>query len=249
MGPKALAFSIERIMSKSSEPRWGSEERSEGRKLLSFCSPIPYMIPLQPLSYDLHTKALMNYSELWRSSFRACPGLKQPVPTHESRVVKPQVVHQAVSVPSCASLYYLNYQQSELLVGPWFSGPQAQSPLLAHHRLLLLDHSKLSGSDRLPTPQYPHKEHLPGQLDHIVKENQVLSAEKNCVKAHGKVSGTGTGADGKHKNFTCEVCGKVIYLFICSFIYLGYSFIIYLFILYFCVFIYLCVFLFGRRFI
>ncbi|XP_013877740.1 fez family zinc finger protein 2 [Austrofundulus limnaeus] len=219
--PKALAFSIERIMSKSSEPKRGSEERSEGRKLLGFCSPIPCMIPLQPLSYDLQAKALMNYSELWRSSFRgtlcgsgASPGLKQPVPTSGSRVVKPQVLHQAVAVPSCGSFYYLNYlesayQQSDLLTGPWFSGPQAQASLSAHHRLLLLDNSKLSGSEKPPTPQYPHKEHLPGQLDQIVKENQVLSAEKSCAKTHGKVSGTGTGGDGKHKNFTCEVCGKV----------------------------------------
>lgn len=237
VAPKTLAFSIDRIMSKSSESKGCTEERSEGKKLLGLCSPIPCMIPLQPLSYDLQAKALMNYSELWRASFRGtfcgsaaapCKGncamcgkaessLKQPLLTSGSRVVKPQVIHQAVAVPSGGSLYYVNYldsayQQSELLAGHWFSSPQAQASLSTHHRLLLLDNAKLAGlgADKLPTPQYPHKEHLPGQLDQIVKENHGLSAEKNGVKTHSKLSGSGSGtAEGKPKNFTCEVCGKV----------------------------------------
>lgn len=250
--PKSLAFSIDRIMSKTSEPRGSSEERSEGKKLLGLCSPIPCMIPLQPFSYDLQAKALMNYSEMWRASFRgtfcssaaaapckgncgvcgkAEPSVKQLA--SGSRVVKPQVLHQAV-VPS--SLYYLNYldsayQQSELLAGHWLSSPQAQASLSAHHRLLLLDNSKLAGvsSDKMPTPQYPHKEHLPGQLDQIVKENQGLAADKTCVKTH-KLSGSGGSggsADGKPKNFTCEVCGKVLILQKCVYDFQG--FIIYFF--------------------
>ncbi|XP_041633931.1 fez family zinc finger protein 2 [Cheilinus undulatus] len=227
--PKTLAFSIERIMSGSSEPKRGAEERAEGKKLLGLCSPIPCMIPLQPFSYDLQAKALMNYSELWRASFRgtfcgapckgscamcakAEPGLKQPLLSSGGRLVKPQVIQQAVAVPSGGSLYYLNYldsayQQSELLAGHWFSSSQAQASLSAHHRLLLLENAKLA-ADKLPTPQYPHKEHLPGQLDQIVKESQHgLSADKSAVKTHSKLSSS--PADGKPKNFTCEVCGKV----------------------------------------
>uniref|UniRef100_A0A673AAS7 FEZ family zinc finger 2 n=1 Tax=Sphaeramia orbicularis TaxID=375764 RepID=A0A673AAS7_9TELE len=250
--PKTLAFSIDRIMSKSSEPK-GTEE---GKKLLGLCAPIPCMIPLQPFSYDFQAKALMNYSELWRASFRgtfcgsaaapcakgscgvcgggkAEPGLlKQPLLTSGGRggVVKPQVIHQAVSVPGNGggggggSLYYLNYLDSayqhsdslQLAAGHWFSSSaQTQASLsAAHHRLLLLENAKLAAAAAaaLPTPQYPHKEHLPGQLDQIVKENHGLSAEKSSVKAHGKMSGGGGGgggADGKPKNFTCEVCGKV----------------------------------------
>lgn len=243
--PKTLAFSIDRIMSKSSEPKRGAEERSEGKRMLGLCSPIPCMFPLQPFSYDLQAKALMNYSELWRASLRgtfcgsaAAPckgncgmcakaesGLKQqPLLSSGSRVVKPQVIHQAVSVPPGGSLYYLNYldsayQQSELLAGHWFSNQQAQASLSAHHRLLLLENAKLAtiGSEKPPTPQYPHKEHLPGQLDQIVKENHGLSAEKNGVKTHSKPSSSCTGAaDAKPKNFTCEVCGKVACFFTCN---------------------------------
>ncbi|KAM9759961.1 fez family zinc finger protein 2 [Menidia menidia] len=232
--PKSLAFSIDRIMSRSSEPCRRAEERADGKRLLGFCSPIPCMIPLPPLSYDLQAKALMNYSELWRASLRGAvcgsaappckgscglcgreepppgPGLKQPPPGPGGRLVRPQVLHQAVAVPGCGSLYYLNYldsayQQSELLAGHWLTSAHSQSPLPAPHRLLLLDNAKLAGlsPDKLPTPQYPHKEHLPGQLDQIVKDHQG-QAEKTGAKA-SKASPT----EGKHKNFTCEVCGKV----------------------------------------
>ncbi|XP_077582340.1 fez family zinc finger protein 2 [Stigmatopora nigra] len=242
--PKSLAFSIDRIMSKSAEPRSSTEERSEAKKLLGLCSPIPCMIPLQPFGYDLQAKALMNYSELWRASLRGsfcgsassvpCKGscgvcakmdsaLKQqqqhqPAVTTGSRVVKPQVIHQAVAMPSGGSLYYLNYldsayPQSDFLAGHWLASPQAQASLSAHHRLLLLENAKLvgnTGGDKiLPTHQYPHKEHLPGQLDQIVKENQSASAEKIAFKSHKHNSSNGSSGDGKAKNFTCEVCGKV----------------------------------------
>ncbi|KAK7933483.1 hypothetical protein WMY93_004379 [Mugilogobius chulae] len=212
-GPKSLAFSIDRIMSKSAEPR----PAEDGRPLLGLCAPIPCMIPLPPLGYELHSCRLMNYSELWRASVRgalcgktncsACvkpdSSLKQPL-LSSSRVVKPQVLHQAVAVPG--SLYYVNYlesaypQHTELLAGPW-----SQASLAAHQRLLLRDSAKLS-SDKLPTPQYPHKEHLPGQLDQIVKDHS-LSVDKSTTKTHSKVNSS--SADGKPKNFTCEVCGKV----------------------------------------
>ncbi|XP_061788439.1 fez family zinc finger protein 2 [Nerophis lumbriciformis] len=221
--PKTLAFSIDRIMSKGSE---GAEEK----KLLGFCSPIPCMIPLQPFGYDFQAKALMNYSELWRSSFRggaACKssccvcakahdsGAKQPLLAPGSRLVKPQVIHQSLAVPS-GSFYYLNYldpayAQSDLLGGHWLSSPHAQASISAQHRLLVLDGTKvpaggLHGADKAPTAQYPHKEHLPGKLDHIVKENQ---ADKNCFKNPNKVCSNGGAGDAKPKNFTCEVCGKV----------------------------------------
>ncbi|XP_072307716.1 fez family zinc finger protein 2 [Eucyclogobius newberryi] len=210
-GPKSLAFSIDRIMSKSVEPR----PLEDGRPLLGLCAPIPCMIPLPPLGYELHSCRLMNYSELWRASVRgalcgktncsACAkpdsSLKQPL-LSSSRVVKPQVLHQAVAVPG--SLYYVNYLESaypqhELLAGPW-----SQASLAAHQRLLLRDSAKHS-TDKIPTPQFPHKEHLPGQLDQIVKDHS-LCADKSTNKTQSKVN---SSADGKPKNFTCEVCGKV----------------------------------------
>ncbi|XP_071018302.1 fez family zinc finger protein 2-like isoform X2 [Oncorhynchus clarkii lewisi] len=239
--PKPLAFSIDRIMSKTSEPKGNLDERravesSGGKKMLGLCSPIPCMIPLQPFSYDLQAKALMNYSEFWKANFRGTlctsaamckancgmcyktdSGLKQSL-LPGSRVIKPQVIHQAVAMPTNGSFYYFNYldsayHQSELLTGHLFSSAlansQAQASLSAHQKLLLLENAKLASAsaEKFPTPQYPHKEHLPGQLDQIVKENHNQSSEKNGVKAHSKLNNS--SMDGKPKNFTCEVCGKV----------------------------------------
>ncbi|KAM6979567.1 fez family zinc finger protein 2 isoform 1-T2 [Aplochiton taeniatus] len=239
--PKALAFSIDRIMSKTSEPKGSFDDRrgaevSEGKKMLSLCSPIPCMIPLQPFSYDLQAKALMNYSEFWKANFRGTfcssaamcksncgmcgkldSGTKHTL-IPGTRVIKPQVIHQAMAMPANGSLYYLNYldsayHQSELLTGHLFSSAlansQAQASLSAHQKLLLLENAKLSStsSEKFPTPQYPHKEHLPGQLDQIVKENHSLSSDKNGVKTNSKLNSSAT--DGKPKNFTCDVCGKV----------------------------------------
>ncbi|KAJ3601982.1 hypothetical protein NHX12_029743 [Muraenolepis orangiensis] len=152
-----------------------------------------------------------------------CSGLKlHPLLTGGcSRVVKPQVIHhEAMAMPT----YYLNYnldssgyQQADhhqLFSSALASSLQAQASLSAHHKLFLLQENaeKLASVSALhdklrPSPQYPHKERLPGQLDQIVKENH--GSERNGVKAHSKLGGGGTAADGKPKHFTCEVCGKV----------------------------------------
>ncbi|XP_039627378.1 fez family zinc finger protein 2 [Polypterus senegalus] len=240
--PKSLAFSIERIMSKTCEPKTSAEDKpragdaAEGKKIISLCSPIPCMIPLQPFGYDLQSKALINYSEFWKANFRGtlcnsatmcksncgmcCKSEASFVHSllPASRVIKPQVIHQAVTMPANGSLYYLNYldssyRPSDILSGHLFpSGivtPQSQTSLSAHQKLLLLENAKLANltADKFPTPQFPHKEHLPGQLDQIVKESSSLTTEKSGVKTHSKL--TSSPADGKPKHFTCDVCGKV----------------------------------------
>ncbi|XP_066473635.1 fez family zinc finger protein 2 [Tiliqua scincoides] len=272
---KTLAFSIERIMAKNSEPPHHHHKPAaaaaaafEGRpgepppsskKLLSLCSPIPCVIPIQPLpGYEMPSKALLNYSELWKSSLRTCSlgggfckgncgaCCKGELPHHHhplgpaalpptgtpGRVIKPQAINQALSLPANgSSLYYFNYLDSssyppsEVLHGQLFSSgllpPSAQGPaaaaLSAHQKLFLLENAKLAAlapPDKFPNAQYPHKERLPGQLDQVMKENSGLAGERNGVKApHGKLGGGagggGASADGKPKNFTCEVCGKV----------------------------------------
>lgn len=237
--PKSLAFSIDRIMSMDSQSSAERPQEKPERKLQSgLCCPVPCMIPLQPASYDLQAKAMINYSELLRDNFRghcyssiaalckgncgstgkAAPSVRQPLLTSRSRMVKPQVLHQAVALPGTDPLYYLNclnaaYQQSELLHGHWTSAAQPQDSLSAHYRLFLLENAKLTtavtGSHKLPTSQHPHRQHLSGQVGHTVKENHGVAAEKSGVKTHNKLCGGST--DGKPKNFTCEVCGKVTF--------------------------------------
>ncbi|XP_017566035.1 fez family zinc finger protein 2 [Pygocentrus nattereri] len=147
-----------------------------------------------------------------------------------NRVIKPQVIHRAVAAAAAAApLYYFGCldsacHPSELLNGRLFSSSAAAAAAAvgphgrahshaapgAQHTLLLLEGAKL---DRLPTPQHPHKERLPGQLDHVVKENHsaaTAAADRSgAVKAHANGKANSCAADGKPKSFTCEVCGKV----------------------------------------
>ncbi|CAK6435455.1 unnamed protein product [Pipistrellus nathusii] len=266
---KTLAFSIERIMAKTSEPRAPFEPRpsgaleadggGQGKKLLNLCSPLPCMLPLQPLGYDMPSKTLLSYSELWKSSLRAgggggggapvcgASGLCKtncgvcckaelglpPAALPAGRVIKPQVIHHhaAVGLPASGSLYYFNYLDSaayppsELLGGPLFpsgllNAAAAQAPATAaalaaaHPKLFLLENAKLAGlaADKFahPAAPYAHKERLPAPLEQVLKENSALAAERGGGGKghHGKLPG-GASADGKPKNFTCEVCGKV----------------------------------------
>lgn len=250
---KTLAFSIERIMAKTSEPRAPFEPRpgaleadsGQGKKLLNLCSPLPCMIPLQPLGYDMPSKTLLSYSELWKGSLRAgggggasvcgASGLCKtncgvcckaelglaPSALPAGRVIKPQVINHAVGLPASGSLYYFNYLDSaayppsELLGGHLFpsgllNAAQAPAALAAHPKLFLLENAKLAGlaADKFPHPApYAHKERLAAPLEQVLKENSALTAERGGVKGHGKLPGA--SADGKPKNFTCEVCGKV----------------------------------------
>ncbi|KAL8212780.1 UNVERIFIED_CONTAM: hypothetical protein K2H54_058159 [Gekko kuhli] len=268
---KTLAFSIERIMAKGSEPPPPPHKpaasaaafdarRSDSphKKLLGLCSPIPCVIPIQPLAgYEAPAKTLLSsYSELWKSSLRhcstaaaaaafckancgvCCKGGELPpplAPTGPARVIKPQAMPPAAAA---AGLYYFNYLESASyhpseLLGPGgqlFSSGLLHSPgpaaaaaaaaLSAHQKLFLLENAKLAGlgpTDKFPNAQYPHKERLPGQLDQVMKENTALAADRNGLKGqHAKLGaasagggGGGASADGKPKNFTCEVCGKV----------------------------------------
>uniref|UniRef100_A0A8C3Y764 FEZ family zinc finger 2 n=1 Tax=Catharus ustulatus TaxID=91951 RepID=A0A8C3Y764_CATUS len=235
---KTLAFSIERIMAKTSEPKPAFEERhggpgpEPGKKPLSLCSPLPCVIPIPPLGYELPSKTL-NYSELWKSSLRGSAGLckancgvcckaELALGQPSGRLIKPQVIHQAGAVPAAPrSLYYFNYldaayHPADLLHGQLFPAGLLGAPppggLSAHQKLFLLENAKLAGlaAEKLPPPPpFAHKERLPGHLDQVMKE--AAAAERGgAPKGHAKMGGGGGGpAEGKPKNFTCEVCGKV----------------------------------------
>ncbi|XP_061864494.1 fez family zinc finger protein 2 [Colius striatus] len=238
---KTLAFSIERIMAKTSEPKPAFEQRhggpgpepEPGKKPLSLCSPLPCVIPIPPLGYEVPSKTLLNYSELWKSSLRGGAGLckancgvcckaELALGQPSGRLIKPQVIHQAGAVPAAPrSLYYFNYldaayHPADLLHGQLFPAGLLGAPppggLSAHQKLFLLENAKLAGlaAEKLPPPPpFAHKERLPGHLDQVMKE--AAAAERGGPpKGHAKLGGGGGGAaEGKPKNFTCEVCGKV----------------------------------------
>uniref|UniRef100_U3KFJ7 FEZ family zinc finger 2 n=1 Tax=Ficedula albicollis TaxID=59894 RepID=U3KFJ7_FICAL len=195
---KTLAFSIERIMAKTSEPkpRHGGPGPEPGKKPLSLCSPLPCVIPIPPLGYELPSKTL-NYSELWKSSLRGGAGLckancgvcckaELALGQPSGRLIKPQVIHQAGAVPAPAaprSLYYFNYldaayHPADLLHGQLFPAGLLGAPppggLSAHQKLFLLENAKLAGL--------------------------VFNAHYNLTR-HMPVH---TGA----RPFVCKVCGK-----------------------------------------
>ncbi|NXO98884.1 FEZF2 protein, partial [Certhia brachydactyla] len=214
---KTLAFSIERIMAKTSEPKPAFEERhggpgpEPGKKPLSLCSPLPCVIPIPPLGYELPSKTL-NYTELWKSSLRGGAGLCKPncgvcckaelaLGQPSGRLIKPQVIHQAGAVPAAPrSLYYFNYldaayHPADLLHGQLFPagllGAPSPGGLSAHQKLFLLENAKLAGlaAEKLPPPPpFAHKERL------------VFNAHYNLTR-HMPVH---TGA----RPFVCKVCGK-----------------------------------------
>ncbi|XP_043933359.1 fez family zinc finger protein 2 [Protopterus annectens] len=238
---KTLAFSIERIMSKTSESKsplvyraQRERESAECKKLINLCTPIPCMIPIQPVSYEVQSKTVVNYSEIWKANLRgvSCNSAslcksncgvccKAELSLGHSilppnRVIKPQAINQTVAMPANGSFYYLNYLDCSYHTPNLFSGhlfpanilnSQAQASLSAHQKLLLLENTKIASlpTEKFQTSQFLQKERLPGQLDQIIKENTNLS-EKTYIKPHNKLNSPG---DGKPKNFTCEVCGKV----------------------------------------
>ncbi|OCT83492.1 hypothetical protein XELAEV_18026034mg [Xenopus laevis] len=229
--PKSLGFSIERIMAKTSEPKTAVYQPSSpgAKKVLNLCPPVPCLFPIQ----CLNPKALLNYSELWRNSLRGPSGLcksncdicctndlnlrQSLVPN--SRLIKPQVIHQTLGIPSNGSFYYFNYLQSPSfpptdtfnghLLPSSLTNAQSHATLsAAQQKLFLLDNPKLSGltADTFPNSQNPQKERLVGHLEQILKENSELSADRSN-KNLSKVSDN--CGEGKPKIFTCDVCGKV----------------------------------------
>ncbi|NXF57938.1 FEZF2 protein, partial [Ciccaba nigrolineata] len=225
---KTLAFSIERIMAKTSEPKPAFEQRhgrpgpepEPGKKPLSLCSPLPCVIPIPPLGYEVPSKTLLNYSELWKNSLRGGGGLckancgvcckaELALGQPSGRLIKPQVIHQAGAVPAAPrSLYYFNYldaayHPADILHGQLFP---------AGLKLFLLENAKLAGlaAEKLPPPPpFAHKERLPGHLDQVMKE--AAAAERGGPpKGHAKLGGGGGGGASpvQEKPHKCNQCGK-----------------------------------------
>ncbi|XP_056384258.1 fez family zinc finger protein 2 [Hyla sarda] len=240
---KSLAFSIERIMAKSSEPKPTIFDHNHGlesdaKKILNLCSPIPCMIPVQSLGYDVHSKTLLNYSELWKNSLRApvcnpTAGLCKAncgmccknelnmghsvVPS--SRVIKPQVINQTVGMPPGTNgpLYYFNYLDSAYnpsdilngqLIPSGILNAQSQATLSAHHKLYLLENAKMAS---LCPDKYPLPQY-PHKERLPGQLDQVMKENTALAVDRNPKSHSKLSAnpmDGKPKIFTCEVCGKV----------------------------------------
>ncbi|XP_023774442.1 fez family zinc finger protein 1 [Cyanistes caeruleus] len=186
--PKPLAFSIERIMARTPEPRsipvpqllHGSVAKGDPKHPLHLNSSIPCMIPFVPVAYDTLPKAAVAGAE--------------PRKAHLDSSSSPSF--------SCGDL--LNCALS--LKGDF---PRDALPLQQYKlpKAYLAERNKLV----LPTAdKYPagvaFKDLSQAQLQHYMKESAQILSEKIAYKTSEFSRGS---PSSKPKVFTCEVCGKV----------------------------------------
>ncbi|XP_043564758.1 fez family zinc finger protein 1 [Chiloscyllium plagiosum] len=232
---KPLAFSIERIMARTPEPKrlpsptalQGSLCKGEPKHVFHLNSSVPCMIPLVPLAYDPRSKVGPGAPEPRKSHpespyecGRAAGGRLSP-PLEQYRVIRPRVVHQS-SFQAMGALCYLNCGESPCPSPATIFNmhPMASyllgSPLGLPQKAVLGDRNKLVlqppplppppvGAERYPAAAF--KELSPAQLQHYVKESAQFLSEKLHLKHSSKLSNS--SQNSKPKVFTCEVCGKV----------------------------------------
>ncbi|XP_072340591.1 fez family zinc finger protein 1 [Scyliorhinus torazame] len=231
---KPLAFSIERIMARTPEPKCapypnllqGTVIKGEAKHVLHLNSSVPCMIPLLPLGYDSSSKVAPSGAELRKSHLDPSYDCARLVPSkadacslspplEQYRLIRPRVVNQS-SFHAMGALCYLNC--GERPCAPPAAAtifnvhPMASyllgSPLQAlQQKAFLADRSKVVLQPSLERYPAAFKELSPAQIQHYVKESAQFLSEKLALKQSCKVSSHPPSS--KPKVFTCEVCGKV----------------------------------------
>ncbi|XP_012406457.1 fez family zinc finger protein 1 isoform X2 [Sarcophilus harrisii] len=191
---KPLAFSIERIMARTPEPKsmpvphflQGSVPKGDPKHSLHLNSSIPCMIPFVPVTYDTSPKAGMTGSEPRKTNL-------------DSSTSSP-----ASSSFSCSDL--LNCALS-------LKGDFARDALPLQQYKLVRPRTYLAERNKLVVPtveKYPSgvafKDLSQAQLQHYMKESAQILSEKIAFKTSEFSRGS---PNSKPKVFTCEVCGKV----------------------------------------
>ncbi|XP_040269699.1 fez family zinc finger protein 1 [Bufo bufo] len=226
--PKPLAFSIERIMSRTPEPKClpvpgllqGKGEQKQALHLSS--SSIPCMIPFVPVTYEHCPK--LGMTELRKSHQETTPAfscnellnctvaLKGDFPPlHQYKLVRPRVVNHSSFHAMGAALCYFNrgdapcHPAASINIHPvasYFLG----SPLHQPQKSYLAERNKLA----VPAVEkyasgVTFKDLSQAHFQHYMKESGQALADKIAYKSSGKFG----SVSPKPKVFTCEVCGKV----------------------------------------
>ncbi|XP_052028400.1 fez family zinc finger protein 1 isoform X2 [Apodemus sylvaticus] len=192
---KPLAFSIERIMARTPEPKalpvphflQGAVPKGDPKHSLHLNSSIPCMIPFVPVAYDTNSKAGVNGSEPRKA------GLEVPAP--------PAVAPSAPAF-SCSDLLNCALSLKGDLARDALPLPQYKLP-----KTYLAERNKLvvPAVEKLPSG-VAFKDLSQAQLQHYMKESAQLLSEKIAFKTSDFSRGS---PNAKPKVFTCEVCGKV----------------------------------------
>ncbi|XP_054632318.1 fez family zinc finger protein 1 [Dunckerocampus dactyliophorus] len=234
LGPaKSLAFSIDRIMAQTPEPKsiplpgWF---RSAPVGLPDVCpSSLHCMIPLVPLGYDpahhrlglagldsAHLDAPvdllgfgLNYANQQQQQ------QEEPAQNHtdgQYKLFRPRVVTQS-SFPSRGTVCYLNCGGDAGSCSPAAGllnlHPMASYLLGARHGRTLLDERGKAGLQN-PAERYHHHQVGQNHIQNLIKERDFTDKMLKNSSAASAVRLGGSGCAGhKPKVFTCEVCGKV----------------------------------------
>ncbi|XP_019737382.1 fez family zinc finger protein 1 [Hippocampus comes] len=197
---KSLAFSIERIMARTPEPKavplpgW---LRPAPAGLPDSCpSSLHCMIPLVPFGYaEQHRLALHQDAAADPPGF----GLHEPVRTQPDgghyKLFRPRVVTQS-AFPSRGTVCYLNCGAG--------AGDAGSAGLLNLHPMA----SYLLAGRHKPGP-LPYQA-AQNHLQNLIKERDFgEKILKNSSSSSAAAAAAARLAGGKPKVFTCEVCGKV----------------------------------------
>ncbi|XP_030072611.1 fez family zinc finger protein 1 [Microcaecilia unicolor] len=186
---KPLAFSIERIMARTPEPKalpvphilQGTLAKGDPKQALHLsASSIPCMIPFVPVAYDSSgPKATVAGAEPRKSQ----PDLSSPFSCSD-------LLNCALSLKADLPRDALPLQQYKLPKGY----------LAERNKLLAPCVDKYASG-------VAFKDLSQAQLQHYMKESAQLLSEKIAFKASSKFSAG--SPNNKPKVFTCEVCGKV----------------------------------------
>ncbi|TRY55436.1 hypothetical protein DNTS_003807 [Danionella cerebrum] len=225
---KPLAFSIERIMARTPEPKslpFPGLLQAPARKAEAKPSPAPLhcMIPLMPLAceppHKLHVGGLEHqdsfpYSanELLSIGFNYKNEQQDAAPAAgQYKLFRPRVVNQS---SFHTAVCYLNCGES---ICPPHAGlvnlhPMAQyllnAPLHARQKSLFSAEKSRQGTGvERGAPGVSFKEISHSHLQHYMKESAHLLSEKLFKNSSAKVNSG--SPQTKPKVFTCEVCGKV----------------------------------------
>ena len=228
-GGKPLAFSIDRIMARTPEPRSiplpGWFPSGPAGKPDACPSSLHCMIPLLPLGYEpahrLGAAGLdpgpLDASLPAHADFLGFGLNYKPAPEDRSsaqspgqyKLFRPRVVNQS-AFPTVGAVCYLNCGGDGAVCPPPAGlvnlHPMASYLLSARHKAFLADKSKagLQAAERCPGSQSHVQVHnYMKDRDHV----QVLTDKLFKSSAAARLSGSCPGS--KPKVFTCEVCGKV----------------------------------------
>uniref|UniRef100_H3A084 FEZ family zinc finger 1 n=2 Tax=Latimeria chalumnae TaxID=7897 RepID=H3A084_LATCH len=233
---KPLAFSIERIMARTPEPKsiplpnllQGTVAKGDPKHALHVNSSLPYMIPVVPLTYEASSKSDIsgteprknqmdssyNYNDLLNCGLNYKGELPNEFcSSQQYKLIRPRVVNQS-SFHAMGALCYLNCvdspctPQSGILNIHPVASYLFGSPLNPQQKAYLAEKNKLvvPSVERFP-PGVTFKDLSQAELQHYMKDSAQIISEKLAFKNSAKLSGG--SPNSKPKVFTCEVCGKV----------------------------------------